>query len=175
MLEDHVKNDYQKLHAKMVASVMEFYADKFGEDKDLWYITGLLHDVDYFEYPQEHPKYAIKWLEEMNQPSEMIDAIRSHAYGHGDWPAPSSKLAKFLYAIDELSGLMYAYYLMRNKSFKGMAPNKVNKKLKDKAFAAKISRKDVNYGLYVLEEEFGIDRLEHFQNMIDVFTKMFDS
>src|SRR5690606_7460964 len=81
LLEEHVKEDYQRLHAKMVANAMEMYAREYGGDADLWYITGLLHDLDYNQFPDEHPKESLKWFKEWGYPKELIDAVSAHAFG----------------------------------------------------------------------------------------------
>jgi predicted hydrolase (HD superfamily) len=167
LLNEHVKDPYQILHANMIANGMEFYGEKYGEDKELWYITGLLHDIDYFEFPNVHPAESLKWFKEWGYPQEMIDAVEAHGM---DLPriAPTTKLGKALIAIDELAGLIYAYSLMRPTGFEGMEAKSILKKFKDKAFAAKISREEVQYGIDLLGEDFA----EHVANLISVFQKM---
>lgn len=167
VLEEHVEDEYQLLHAFMVASAMEAYANELGEDEDLWYITGLLHDLDYEEYPDEHPMQSIDWLSEMDVPEELIHAVEAHAYMITG-VEPENALANALIAIDELSGFLYAYSLMRPTGFGGMKASKVVKKLKDKAFAAKISRDDIYYGI----EKFEVDTKEHITFLIDIFDSL---
>lgn len=166
-LEEHVNDPYQLLHAKMVAKAMEMYANKFNEDVDLWYITGLLHDVDYFEFPEKHPDESLVWFKSWGYPEELIDAVKAHGLKEPRID-PTTRLAKTLIAVDELSGLIYAYFLMRPTGFDGMEAKSILKKFKDKAFAAKISREEVSYGVELL----GIDFSEHVQNMINVFATM---
>ncbi len=164
LLDQHVRNEYQKLHALMVAEALESYARNLGEDVELWYVTGLLHDLDFEEFPEQHPAMSIEWLTAEDVPDEMIHAIAAHAYSlTGE--EPETKLASYLLAVDELSGFMYAYSLMRPKGFSGMRSSKVVKKLKDKTFASKISREDIFYGI----ERAELDLHEHIQFLIGVF------
>lgn len=169
LLDEHVKEPYQVLHAKMVAAAMEQYAQKTGENTDLWYITGLLHDLDYYEHPDEHPKIELGWFKEWNYPTELIEAVSAHAFGskRTDTP-PKTKFDFALIACDELSGLLYAYSLMRPTGFQGMEAKSAMKKYKDKAFAAKIDRQEIQMGV----DGLGIDLKEHIQNLINVFSLM---
>ena len=170
LVDEHVKDTYQKLHVKMVANVMEAYAKKLGEDSNLWYVTGLLHDLDYYEYPQEHPKKSLEWFKEWNYPEELIHAIEAHACHYGTNVEPKTKMASCLCAVDELCGFLYAYSLMRPTGWEGMEASSVKKKFKDKAFAAKISREDVNFGV----EKFGVEFGEVASFLIDVFSQMLE-
>ena len=153
LLEKHVSDDYQKMHSKMVAKVLERYADKFGADKDLWYLPGLLHDLDYYEYPEQHPEVALKWFEEMEMPKELIHAVEAHAHSKNNVD-PRTKLASCLLATDELCGFIWAYSLMRPGGFDGMEASSVLKKFKDKGFAAKIDRDEIQTGVNFFGEEF---------------------
>ena len=166
-LEEHVTDEYQLLHAFMVAKALEAYAEELGEDEDLWFITGLLHDLDYEEFPDEHPMRSVNWLSEMDVPEELIHAVESHAYLITG-VEPETKLAQALIAVDELTGFLYAYSLMRPSGFEGMKASKVVKKLKDQSFAAKISREDIYYGV----EKFDVDMKEHVTFLIDVFKSL---
>jgi len=103
----------------------------------LRHITGLLHDVDYDEYPDKHPLKSVEWFQKLDVPEELIHAVKAHAYGITG-VEPETPLASALIAVDELSGFLYAYSLMRPTGFDGMKPSKVAKKLKDPAFAAKV-------------------------------------
>lgn len=155
LLEEHVKDDYQILHSRMVAAAMEAYADKFGEDKDLWYITGLLHDIDYYEFPTEHPAKSLQWFKDWNYPEELIHAVEAHALGYNGFETKAETLiAKALMACDEMCGLIHAYSLMRPTGYDGMEPKSVKKKFKDKAFAAKLSREEMQFGMDQLGVEF---------------------
>ena len=168
LLEEHVKDDYQKLHVKMVAAALEMYAKEYGEDLGLWYITGILHDLDYFEFPDEHPMRSLGWFKEWNYPEELIHAVAAHNWKRSG-VQPESKLAAALIATDELSGFLYAYSLMRPEHWEGMKPSSVQKKFKDKAFAAKIDREEIMFGV----EKLGVDFSEHIQKLIEVFKPMF--
>lgn len=169
ILEEHVKEPYQILHAKMVAAGMKAYAKEFGENQDLYYLTGLLHDLDYHEFPDEHPRKSLEWFKEWGYPTELIDAVSAHAFGskRTDTP-PKTKLDFTLVATDEMSGLLYAYSLMRPTKFEGMEAKSAVKKFKDKAFAAKIDRAEIQLGV----EGLGIELKDHIQRLIDVFKTM---
>lgn len=161
LLNEYVKEPYQILHAEMVAKALEAYAKKYNEDQELWYITGLLHDLDYYQHPKEHPKKSLSWFSEWGYPEELIHAVAAHS---PELPriTPNSMLAKALIASDELCGLIYAYSLMRPTGMDGMEAKSVLKKFKDKAFAAKIDRSEISHGV----ELMGIDLKEHIENLI---------
>ena len=168
LLYKHVKDDYQIKHSVMVASVLERYAEKFGEDKDLWFLTGLLHDLDYYEFPNEHPKIEIKWFEDMGLPEELIHAVKAHALSlTGE--VPQTKLASCILATDELCGLVHAYSLMRPNKYEGMEASSVLKKFKDKTFASKIDREEIKKGV----EYFGEDMKEHIDFVISVLRDIY--
>ena len=167
LLENLVKDEYQILHSKMVASALKEYAKKFGEDENLWFITGLLHDLDYYKYPDEHPKQEIEWFKKWGFPQIMIQAVSAHAYKRTG-EEPSSRLGAALIATDELSGFLYAYSLMRPEKFEGMEAKSVLKKFKDKAFARKVDREEISYGI----EKFGEDFSNHIEFLISVFKAM---
>ncbi len=168
LLKEHVKEDYQLLHAKMVATALEKLAAEYEPgNEDLWYITGLLHDLDYYEHPSEHPAKSIEWFKEMDYPEELIHAVEAHAYSING-VSPESTLAKALVATDELSGLLYAYNLMRPNGFDGMKAKKAEKKFKDPSFAAKINREEIQFGI----DQLGTDLKTHIQKLIEVFKEM---
>ena len=163
LLEEHVHDDYQIKHSKMVAAVLESYSKKFGADHDLWYLTGLLHDLDYYEYPEQHPEIAVKWFEERKFPNELIHAVKAHAFTKTN-EEPKTKLAACLLASDELCGFIWAYSLMRPGGLDGMEASSVMKKFKDKTFAAKIDREEISRGV----EFFEVDMKEHIEQIISV-------
>lgn len=167
MLEEHVTDKYQLLHARMVAEGLKAYARKFGENEDLWWITGLIHDVDYFEFPDEHPHRSLEWFAEKGYPEQLQHAVSAHAW---KWTnvQPQTKLAAALIAIDELAGFLYAYSLMRPEGWNGMGVSSIKKKFKDKSFAAKIDREEIQFGITKL----GVDFDEHVQFLIDVYQNM---
>jgi len=167
LLKEHVADEYQLLHAKMVAKAMEGYAEEFKEDMDLWYITGLLHDLDYFEYPDEHPNKSLIWLTDLGYPQEVVDAVAAHAHSLTG-VEPASKLSAYLLAVDELAGFLYAYSLMRPDGFEGMKSSSAKKKFKDKSFAAKVDRDEIRYGI----EKAGVDFDAHVDFLIAVYNQM---
>jgi len=169
LLEQYVQEPYQRLHAKMVARAMKAYAKEFDASENLWYTTGLLHDLDYDKYPDEHPNESLKWFAEWKFPNELIDAVSAHAFGSDRTSTPPKTSIDFaLIACDELSGLLYAYSLMRPTGFEGMKAKSVMKKFKDKAFAAKIDRGEIKTGVNGLK----LDLKEHIQKLIEVFGQM---
>lgn len=164
LLKEYTKSDSLLRHAYAVEQVMRKYAQKFGEDKDKWGVTGLLHDFDYETYPtaEEHPFVGNKILKEHGYENEILDAIM----GHADYTGVhrTNLLAKTLFACDELTGFIFAVtYVRPSKSINDVKVKSVTKKLKDKGFAAKVSRADISKGI----EELGIDRAEHIQFVID--------
>jgi len=167
LLAEQVKEEYQVLHAKMVAQGLKAYAKKFNEDEDLWFITGLLHDLDYYHFPNEHPSEELKWFKKWGFPEEMVRAVLAHAHKRTG-EEPSSRLGCALIATDELAGFLYAYSLMRPEGFSGMEAKSVLKKFKDKAFAKKVDRDEISYGV----EKFGLDFAEHIDFLIQVFRDM---
>ena len=126
---------------------MRAYARRYGEDEELWAVTGLVHDLDYERYPDletGHPRYALKELEERGYPQEVIDAVA----GHADFlKVPRETLmAKGLYAVDEMSGFVTACALVRPTGIEGMKPKSVRKKMKQPSFAAKVPRDQLERG-----------------------------
>lgn len=163
LLKSHVKNQALVDHCLTVAAAMAAYAQDLGENEELWYQSGLLHDVDWEEFPDEHPNKAVaEWLDEY--PSELRNAILAHAPGRTG-KMPETILEKYLFACDELSGFMHAVALMRPGGFSDMKPKSVKKKLKDKSFAANVSREDITQGF----ELIGKSPDEHITFLIDVF------
>jgi predicted hydrolase (HD superfamily) len=146
LLDDWVKNDRLKLHMKQVAEVMKSWAAK-KENLDessqhRWYVAGLLHDADWDQWPDDHCRLIVEELERRNTDPEIIQAIASHGPLHFG-VEPESRMDKMLYAIDELSGFIHAYSLMRPGGYEGMESKGVKKRLKDKTFAAGVSREDI--------------------------------
>lgn len=156
------ESDSLRRHAYAVEAGMRYYAKLFGEDENLWRITGLLHDMDYEKHPtmDEHPFVGVRVLEELGYPEEMRSAILGHA-DHTGVPR-TTRLAKALFAVDELAGFITAVAYVRPTRLEGMTIKSVKKKLKDKAFAAAVSRDDIRNGAEELEMELD----EHIVNMI---------
>ena len=146
LLNGWVKNDKLILHMKQVAHLMQQWAaekeqlDKAGQWR--WEMAGLLHDADWDQWPGEHCKKIITELEQRNIDPEIIRAIASHGPNHFG-VEPETKMDKMLYAFDELSGLIHAYSLMRPEGYKGMELKGVKKRLKEKSFAANVSREEI--------------------------------
>ncbi len=164
LLEQYVKNPALQNHCRMVARSMEASAKALGEDAELWYQAGLLHDLDWEAFPDEHPNKALKEL--LNEyPQELKDAIAAHAPQRTGKSA-ETLIEKYLFANDELSGFMNAVSLMRPDRFKGMETKSVKKKLKDKSFAANVSREDIQQGFGLIGKEPD----EHIQFLITVFS-----
>jgi putative nucleotidyltransferase with HDIG domain len=150
-------------HVLGVEAAMVGYAREFGEDEELWAVTGILHDLDYEKYPDletGHPRYALKELEDRGYPAELIDAVAGHATYLG--VPRETKLAKTLYAVDELSGFVAAVALVRPQGIHGMTPKSVKKKLKTPAFAAAVNRDEVRASA----EELGVEFDQHLANVI---------
>jgi len=147
LLYDWVKNSRLQLHMKQVAALMHAWAkekENLNEaDAWRWELAGLLHDADWDQWPGEHCKKIIAELEGRNIDPEVIHAIASHGPEHFG-VEPQTKMDKMLYAFDELSGLTHAYALMRPNGYEGMDVKGVKKRLKEKSFAANVSREDIN-------------------------------
>jgi predicted hydrolase (HD superfamily) len=147
LFNEWVLNDRLKLHMKQVANLMSCWAkdkEQLDEaDQRRWELAGLLHDADWDQWPDQHCKKIIEELERRNIDPEIIRAIASHGPAHFG-VEPETKMDKMLYAFDELSGLVHAYSLMRPAGYEGMDVKGVKKRLKEKSFAANVSRDDVN-------------------------------
>jgi len=163
LVAEYIKNEKLLHHCYMVAQAMEAYAKKLGENTELWYQAGLLHDLDWEMFPDEHPNRAITELLTL-YPQELKDAIAAHA-PERTGTEPETAIERFLFACDELSGIMHAVSLMRPHGFSDMEAKSVTKKLKDKSFAANVSREDISRGL----ELIGKTADEHIGFLIEVF------
>jgi predicted hydrolase (HD superfamily) len=145
-------------HAYAVEGVMKYMARKSGEDENKWGIIGLVHDLDYEMYPEQHCKMTEKILIENNWPEEYIRAVLSHGWGLASDIEPLSKLEKTIYAIDELTGLVVTSALVRpSKSVLDMEARSVRKKWNDKRFAAGVDRSVIEKGAAMLG--VGLDEL----------------
>lgn len=169
ILEEHVKDEYQRLHALMVGTAMEGYAGIYNEDPELWFITGYLHDVDFEEHPDKHPGESLKWFKEWGYPEELIHAVEAHAYNYNGFTTlPETKLASALIACDEISGIFYAYQKLNPIPYGEMKAKSILKRIKDKGFAPKIKREDIQMGC----ESLGVELPEHVENLIKFFAKL---
>lgn len=145
ILDEWVKNDRLKIHMKQVAHLMKNYAlDQGLNDLEVkkWYLAGLLHDADWDQWPKQHCRKIIEELENRAIDPEVIRAIASHGPRYFG-VEPVSLMDKMLYAFDELSGFVHAYSLMRPEGYSSMEVKGVKKRLKDKTFAAQVSREDI--------------------------------
>lgn len=128
-------------HAYAVEGVMRHFAEKFGEDAEYWGLVGLLHDVDYEKWPEEHLKVAPRLLAEAGFDADFIRAVEAHGWGLCSEVKPEKKMEIVLYTIDELTGLITAAAYMRpSRSVMDMEVSSVKKKFKDKGFAAGVNR-----------------------------------
>ncbi len=157
-----VSSESLRKHMWCVEASMRAYAKKYGEDEEIWGMAGLLHDFDYEKYPtydvtnmSGHPFEGVRHLESLGYPKEIIQAILGHALYSG--VPRQSQMAKCLFACDELGGFLVACAYMRPTKFEGLTYESVKKKLKDKKFAAKVSREDIALGI----QEMGISEEEH--------------
>ena len=152
------QSDSLRKHVLGVEAAMRAYAREYGEDEELWAVTGIVHDLDYERYPDletGHPRIALEELRKLGYPEEVLDAVAGHAdFLHHPRTTP---MAKTLYAVDELSGFVAACALVRPQGIHGMTPKSVKKKLKQPSFAAAVDRDEVRRGA----EELGVDFDEH--------------
>jgi putative nucleotidyltransferase with HDIG domain len=163
LMQEYTASESLRKHMLAVEGAMRAYAQKFGEDEERWGTTGLIHDFDYERFPnnahsptEEHPSEGVRLLRSKGYPEDILEAILGHAQ-YTNTPR-ASKMAKTLFAVDELTGLITATALVRpNKSVHEVDARSVRKKMKDKAFARGVSRDDVINGA----NELGVDLDEH--------------
>ena len=147
LLKKYNSEEFHLRHAFTVEQAMKYFAKEKGYDEEFWGLVGLLHDVDYEKYPEEHCKKAPELLKEINASEDMIHAICSHAYGICSEVKPEHEMEKILFAVDELTGLIWAAAKMRpSQSTKDMELSSLKKKFKDKKFAAGCSRDTIIEG-----------------------------
>jgi putative nucleotidyltransferase with HDIG domain len=168
LVHEYTASDSLRKHMLAVEAAMRAYAAKFGEDPERWGLTGLVHDFDYERFPnaahsptEEHPAEGVRILRSRGWPEDILEAI----LGHGDYTGVPrvSRLAKTLYAVDELTGLITATALVRpSRSVHEVDARSVRKKMKDKAFARGVSREDVVAGA----ADLGVDLDEHIEFVI---------
>ncbi len=165
LLTEYTKSEALVRHGLCVEAAMQYYAGKLGEDVDAWGLSGLLHDFDYERFPTipEHTREGAKILRERGCDEEIVGAIMAHVpYNLDDYPR-DRPIRKYLYAVDELSGFIYAAALVRPGGFDGMKSKSIVKKLKQKAFAAAVSREDIHAGAELIEMELS----DHIANCIE--------
>ena len=157
ILAKHTTEQHLFTHAAAVSSAMEAMAEHFGADKEHWAAIGYLHDVDFEKFPAEHCQHVRELLEPEGVSAEDIDTIISHGYGlTGADVKPETDCQKSLFAVDELTGIVHAYSLMRPEKFEGMSVKSLKKKFKDKRFAAKCNREVITKGAEDLGMDLGV-------------------
>ncbi|MEP2770916.1 MAG: HD domain-containing protein [Fulvivirga sp.] len=151
-------------HARSVELVMEAYASKFGEDPTEWAMTGMLHDADYEKYPDKHPDLIVEKLRSLGE-DKIAHAISAH---YTKWNVPyTNNLDKALLACDELTGFIIACCHVRPEGIDTLTAKSVKKKLKQKSFAAKVERDEIEKGVELLE----VDLTDHINFIIEVLKK----
>ncbi len=163
IVREYVKNENLVRHMLAVEAAMRFYAAKFGEDQEIWGVTGILHDFDWEIHPtlDEHPQAGAPILRERGVPEEIVRAVLSHA-DHTGIPR-LTHMEKALYACDEITGLITAVALVRpSRSLSDLEASSVKKKWKDRAFAAGANRDEIAKAT----QEFNIELWEHVGNVI---------
>jgi len=154
LLTKYNKTESLLKHALAVEGVMRYSAQKRGEDEEKWGIIGLIHDLDYEQFPEEHCRKSEEILKENGWPDDYIRAVVSHGWGICSDIEPQTELEKVLYAIDELTGLVVTTALVRpSKSVLDLKPKSVKKKWKDKRFAAGVDRSIIEKGAQMLGME----------------------
>ena len=177
LMHEYTQSESLRKHMLAVEAAMRAYAAKFGEDPDRWGLAGLIHDFDYERYPNSehsategHPSHGVGVLRERGWPDDILQAILGHATYSG--VARETRMARTLFAVDELTGLITATALVRpSKSLHEVDARSVRKKMKDKAFARGVSRDDVLQGA----ADLGVDLDEHIQFVVDAMRASADS
>lgn len=174
LMTGHVKNENLQKHMLAVEAALRFYARKYGEDEELWAMTGLLHDCDYEEYPdlREHTLVLAGWLREGGYDERIIYAILAHNDLNQATHPRNNLLSKALYACDEVTGMITTTTLVRpNKSIIGLEVSSVRKKMKTKGFAAGVNRDDLVKGA----AELDVDLDEHIALVIQAMSSIADT
>ena len=174
IVHEYTASDSLRKHMLSVEAAMRAYAEKFGEDVDRWGITGLVHDFDYERYPnsahsptEEHPAEGVRILRSRGFPEDILEAILGHANYSG--VPRASLMAKTLYAVDELTGLVTATARVKpSRSVMEVEAKSVRKKMKDKAFARGVNRDDVINGA----ADLGVDLDEHIAFVIQALQRV---
>jgi putative nucleotidyltransferase with HDIG domain len=163
LVREHTKSESLVRHMIAVETCVRAYATRLGEDAEVWGVAGLLHDFDYEAHPDEHPNWGLNLLREKGVSEEILQAIAAHA-PERTGTSPTSKLDKYLFACDELAGLITAVvYVRPSKSVHDVEVKSVLKKFKEPSFAAGVNRDDVRQGA----ELIGIPLEEHMANMLE--------
>jgi predicted hydrolase (HD superfamily) len=169
LMQEYTASESLRKHMLSVEAAMRAYAVRFGEDADRWGLTGLIHDFDYERFPnaaqsptEEHPAEGVRILRGLGWPEDILEAI----LGHGSYTGVprTTRMAKTLFAVDELTGLITATALVRpSRSLVDVDARSVRKKMKDKTFARGVNREDVIAGA----SDLGVDLDEHIQFVIE--------
>ena len=171
LLKKYNKEEFHLRHAFTVEQIMRYFAKKYNANEDLWGLSGLLHDIDYEMYPDEHCQKAQELLKEINTDDEIVHAVCSHGYGICTDVIPENRMEKILFAVDELSGIIWACAKMRpSNSTKDMELKSLKKKYKDKNFAAGCSRDIIARGA----EQLGWELDELLQNTLNAMKEVED-
>jgi len=170
LLEEWVQNENLRKHMLAVEAAVRAYARERGEDEERWGLAGLLHDLDWERYPDEHPLRAADALRERGYPDDVVHAILAH---RSDFTGvqPETPLDRTLVACDELTGLITATALVRPNGIDDLKPKSVTKKMKDPTFARGVNRDEVRHGAELL----GVDFTEHVQKVIDAMRGVADA
>ena len=176
IVHEYTQSDSLRKHMLAVEAAMRAYAEKFGEDPERWGLAGLVHDFDYERFPNdahsatdEHPAEGVRILRARGFPEDILEAILGHANYSG--VPRESRMAKTLFAVDELTGLITATALVRpSKSVMEVEAKSVRKKMKDKAFARGVNRDDVINGA----ADLGVDLDEHIDFVIRAMQRCAD-
>lgn len=164
LLTEHNQNDRLIKHGLAVEAVMRYMARKLGHDEEKWGIIGLVHDLDYEKYPEEHCHKTGEILRMHDWPEDYVHAVLSHGWGICTEVEPEHEMEKVLYGIDELTGLIIAVALVRpSKSLADLKVKSVTKKWKDKSFAAGADREIIQKGIDML----GVERSELIADVIE--------
>jgi len=155
ILNEHVKTKSLQRHCFAVEAAMRAYAEKFNEDIERWGMIGLLHDVDFEKYPDEHPYHAPELLDCYGFDEDFINTILSHGIGKEDMR--DTKVRKCLFAVDKMASFLVAVALMRPTKLEGLAAKSVKKKIKDKGFAKAVDREELISSM----EDLGMELAEH--------------
>jgi putative nucleotidyltransferase with HDIG domain len=162
LLDEWVENEGLRNHMRAVEAAVRSYARRMGEDEERWAAAGLLHDLDWEKYPEQHPLRAVEQLRALGWPEDVLHAILAH---RADFTGvePESALDRTLLACDELTGLINATALVRPTGIDDLTPKSVKKKMKDATFARGVNREEILHGCQLL----GIDLDQHISNVIE--------
>jgi putative nucleotidyltransferase with HDIG domain len=176
LMQEYTQNENLRKHMYAVEAAMRAYARKYGEDEQLWGVTGLIHDFDYERWPnddrsatEEHPSSGVAILRENGWPDEILHAVMAHAEHTG--VEPETLMARTLRAVDELTGFVTACSLVRPTGISDLKSKSVKKKLKDRSFAAAVNREEIREYTQIIGE----DLTEHIDFVIEAMRGIADT